>query len=260
MSEIIPFQFESHSLRVQTDEQGNPWFNANDVCAALEMANPRDALAKHVDEEDVAKRDTPTAGGVQPVNHLNESGLYALILGSNKPEAKRFKRWVTSEVLPSIRKTGRYHAPTVTPTSPMLEAKLRIGQAAIEWLRMSDTSKIRLLSDIAASENVPTPFLPSYVHEGLTRSLTALLREHGSKLSAIAANLALTDAGVLEELDRPSSKGGTKKFRSLTDKGLQYGRNETSPKNVRETQPMYYAAKFPELLAIIERHAKGGDE
>ena len=81
---------------------------ANDVCAALELVNPRKALADHVDPEDVTRRDVPTPGGMQAVNHVNESGLYALIFGSRKESAKRFKRWVTSEVLPAIRKDGYY--------------------------------------------------------------------------------------------------------------------------------------------------------
>lgn len=77
MQNITPFQFEAHQLRVITDDQGTPWFNAADVCAALELSNPRDALAKHVDSDDVAKRDTiDSLGRTQRANHVNESGLY----------------------------------------------------------------------------------------------------------------------------------------------------------------------------------------
>lgn len=102
------FNFGCAPIRAQIDTIGMPWFNANDVCEALYLMNPRDAIAKHVDSEDVAKRDTLTPGGNQLQNHINESGMYALIFGSTKPEAKSFKRWVTREVLPSIRKTGEY--------------------------------------------------------------------------------------------------------------------------------------------------------
>ena len=107
-NQLIPFDFEEHPVRVVLDEHGAPWFNAGDVCRVLGYANPRDAVATHVDPEDVGKRDTLTSGGVQQANYINESGLYALIFGSTKPEAKRFKRWVTGEVLPTIRKTGGY--------------------------------------------------------------------------------------------------------------------------------------------------------
>lgn len=134
MSAIIPFQFEAHAVRVQVDELGQPWFNATDVCAALEMGNPSQAIKSHVDAEDLQKLETLTAGGRQRQNHVNESGLYALILGSTKDAAKRFKRWVTNEVLPAIRKTGAYSAtPTMAalpaPTHDRVTAILLIGEA-----------------------------------------------------------------------------------------------------------------------------------
>ncbi len=134
MNTLIPFQFETHALRVQIDDAGQPWFNANDICAALELANPRDALAKHVDSDDVAKRDIiDSLGRVQLASFVNESGLYALILGSTKDAAKRFKRWVTSEVLPSIRKTGTYAVTPVAalpaPTQDRVSSLLLIGDA-----------------------------------------------------------------------------------------------------------------------------------
>ncbi|MBA4328492.1 MAG: hypothetical protein C0428_09720 [Polaromonas sp.] len=134
MSAIIPFQFEAHAVRVQVDELGLPWFNATDVCDALEMGNPSQAIKSHVDAEDLQKLETLTAGGRQRQNHVNESGLYALILGSTKDAAKRFKRWITSEVLPAIRKTGGYSAATTVaalpaPTHDRVTAILLIGEA-----------------------------------------------------------------------------------------------------------------------------------
>lgn len=88
-------------------KNGEPWFVAKDICAALEIANNRDALSRlDDDEKGVASTDTP--GGNQTVTIVSESGLYNLILGSRKPQAHAFKRWVTHEVIPSIRKTGGY--------------------------------------------------------------------------------------------------------------------------------------------------------
>ena len=110
MTKLAVFSFGNQEIRTVTDEHGEAWFVANEICAALELVNPHDALAKHVDQEDLAKRDTLTPGGLQKLNHVNESGLYALIFGSRKESAKRFKRWVTSEVLPAIRKKGYYAA------------------------------------------------------------------------------------------------------------------------------------------------------
>ena len=108
MTKLAVFSFGNQEIRTATDEHGEIWFVANDVCAALELGNPRQALETHVDAEDVQQMDTLTSGGKQLTNHVNESGLYALIFGSRKESAKRFKRWVTSEVLPAIRKNGHY--------------------------------------------------------------------------------------------------------------------------------------------------------
>ena len=115
MSIPASFSFESFSVRtLGTPEL--PLFVANDVCSALGFGNGRQAIASHVDPEDLIKSEIETNGGRQTVNCVNESGLYALIFGSKLESAKRFKRWVTSEVLPAIRKTGRYEAQeTITP-------------------------------------------------------------------------------------------------------------------------------------------------
>ena len=135
MSAIIPFQFEAHAVRVQVDDHGLPWFNASDVCDALEMVNPSHAIKSHVDADDLQKLEIIDAlGRPQRANYVNESGLYALILGSTKEAAKRFKRWVTSEVLPAIRKTGAYSATSTmaalpAPTHDRVSAILLIGEA-----------------------------------------------------------------------------------------------------------------------------------
>lgn len=102
----LTFTFSTQELRVVMRD-GEPWFVAADVCAALTIGNNRDALVRlDEDEKGVGSIDTP--GGAQQMTIVSESGLYSLVLGSRKPEAKRFKKWVTAEVLPSIRKTGRY--------------------------------------------------------------------------------------------------------------------------------------------------------
>ena len=110
-AEIVPFEHEDFGkLRVVSEGDGYPpRFVAKDVCDALGINNPRQALARlDADEKGVISSDTP--GGVQKLLTINEYGLYSLVLSSRKPEAKAFKRWVTHEVLPSIRKTGGYMA------------------------------------------------------------------------------------------------------------------------------------------------------
>lgn len=108
--QISVFNFNQNDVNIQlfNDE---PWFLASDICTILGYSNARDAIAKHVDIEDVAKRDGLSKDGKKRVmNWINESGLYALIFGSQLKEAIPFKRWVTSEVLPTIRRTGCYRA------------------------------------------------------------------------------------------------------------------------------------------------------
>jgi anti-repressor protein len=103
------FNFESTQVRTIIRD-GEPWFVASDICRILEISNNTDAL-KRIDEDDRTLVLIEGASNGLPVNAVNESGLYALILGSRKPDAKRFKKWVTSEVLPTIRKTGSYAVP-----------------------------------------------------------------------------------------------------------------------------------------------------
>src|SRR5574344_2958667 len=104
-SNIMNFNFEGNEVRTVTDEHGEAWFVAADVCCALEHTNPTKAVADHVDAGDKANFQLGLRGSAPTV--VNESGLYALIFGSRKEAAKRFKKWVTSEVLPAIRKNGR---------------------------------------------------------------------------------------------------------------------------------------------------------
>lgn len=103
------FLFGAARIRVTPDDLGNPWWYAAEVCAVLDIANPRDAMGRlDADEKSTV---ASTDGGPER-NIINESGLYTLILGSRKAEARVFKRWVTGTVLPSIRRTGQYTAPS----------------------------------------------------------------------------------------------------------------------------------------------------
>lgn len=110
MNQLKTFTFESQEVRTLL-VNGEPHFVANDVAKTLGYSNPRDALSKHVDKEDKGVAKCDTLGGKQNLTIINESGLYSLILSSKLPTAKKFKRWVTSEVLPAIRKHGGYLTP-----------------------------------------------------------------------------------------------------------------------------------------------------
>jgi prophage antirepressor-like protein len=139
---ITTFAFEGNPVRIM-GEDGDPWFVLADVCKVLEIAESHRAAAR-LDDDEKARHTVTTPGGDQEMTIINESGLYSLILTSRKPAAKRFKKWVTAEVLPSIRKTGGYGVSAVDLENPA-------------WLRcalLEYTEKVLTL-EAEANENRP---------------------------------------------------------------------------------------------------------
>jgi len=130
--QLMPFDYEGREIRVVKDDQGDPWFVAADVCAVLQLPETHKAVAR-LDDDEKDRNSIPTPGGSQSMTVVSESGLYNLVLGSRKAEAKRFKRWVTHEVLPAIRKTGSYAVPAMAalpaPTQDRVTSLLLIGEA-----------------------------------------------------------------------------------------------------------------------------------
>jgi prophage antirepressor-like protein len=134
MSNIVPFQFGDHEIRIQVDNTGNPWWVAKDVCEVLEVKQPTRAL-KRLDDDEKGVISIHTPGGIQDVLSVNEGGLYSLVLGSRKTEAKAFKRWVTHEVIPAIRKTGQYSiGQQAGPVLPERKAELLLIAQAKDLL------------------------------------------------------------------------------------------------------------------------------
>lgn len=252
MPNITLFQFDQTDIRILLDANGEPLFVAKDVAEALGYKDPTTAIKTHCRGVQELHPILDSLGREQNARVIREPDLYRLIAGSTLPSAEAFERKVFEEILPAIRKTGAYGATVAPGYVPPIE--VQIAEAAARMLRLSDTSKVRMLASICELKGVSPAFLPAYVDEDLTRALTQLLKDHGSPLSAKTANLALLDMGYLMELERKSSKGEIRKFKSLTESGLRYGRNETSPQNPRETQPLYYTNRFAELLERIEAH------
>lgn len=143
MSQLQLFTFaEAFPLRI-VDINGNPWFIAADVCTALGLVNTTRALER-LDSDEVTLIDIQGASNGLPVNAINESGLYNLILTSNKPQAKPFKKWVTSDVLPSIRKTGGYGVASLPNFNDP-------AAAAEAWaLQYRETKRLELQAEIDA--------------------------------------------------------------------------------------------------------------
>lgn len=133
MTAIVNFAFEEHLVRV-IERDGDPWFVGKDVCQVLSIRNHNDALSKlDEDEKGVASTDPLAAGGSQQALIVSEPGVYRLVFRSRKPEAERFKRWLAHEVLPAIRRTGRYAPAGSGPAAPVadMDAPLDARVAAV---------------------------------------------------------------------------------------------------------------------------------
>ena len=160
-SALLSYQFNDEPVRV-TMVDGEPWFIANDLCAVLDIRNPRDAVSALVDDE-AGVVITDTSGQRREMKIVSESGMYALIFRSRKPEAKRFRKWVTAEVLPSIRKTGRYELPGLEepPVQALDFDPIRLSAGA-NVVRLA----MRLYGPVAARRLWPQLGLPAVLPDG----------------------------------------------------------------------------------------------
>lgn len=139
--EIVKQLFEGMEVRA-TQRDGEFWFLASDVAKALDIVNPRQAVAR-LDEDEKGVISTDTLGGQQEATFISESGLYSLILGSRKPQAKPFKRWVTHDLLPTLRRTGFYSArePVITPAG-IARAYSRPASTIPVWIQHYDLKPV----------------------------------------------------------------------------------------------------------------------
>lgn len=245
-----------------------PWFVGNDIAIILGYKYPKDAIRDNVDEEDKCivqlsdiqdgeLNSLPDNMKGSKIVIINESGLYSLILRSEKPEAKRFKRWITSEVLPSIRKTGGYSIkkevkiPDVVEGEERVKSIMAVAKGLQELLKASDASVAAYINKGIEPMNLPPiEYVPS---KGVKFSATALLKQFGRKESINLFNARMEELGYLATKQRKStsSKSGFKNFKCLTEKGLEFGENMVSPHNEKETQPHYYENRFQELLDVL---------
>lgn len=208
MNELQIFNNNQFGEIRTTIKDGEPWFVASDVCRALEIANNRDALTRlEQDEKGVALTDTP--GGTQEVTIVNEPGLYALVLGSRKPEAKAFKRWVTHEVIPSIRKHGMYATPTT------IEQMIADPANAIKvFSALKQEQERRKELEATVEHNAPKVLFAEAVqasHDScLVGQLAKMIRQNGKPIGANRMFTWLRDNGWLckkgENWNMPTQK------------------------------------------------------
>lgn len=210
MGEIIPFDFEEHAVRVIMRDTV-PWFVAADICRVLEHSNPSMAISS-LDEDERAKHSLGRQG---ETNIISESGLYALVLTSRKETARRFRKWVTAEVLPAIRKTGRYeHGSLPQPES---EAVTGLGNCAVRdaelWLSMIREARLLAGTKVGRAMWARSPLPPLGQHfcsaaPPDTAARSACLQTlcattiQGQTLPSLASRAAEGDTAAADKLTR----------------------------------------------------------
>ena len=194
MSNIQIFNYNSVEVRtIQND--GEPWFVLKDVCNVLHIGNSRDVVAR-LDQDEKGVGQIDTLGGKQEMTIINESGLYNVILRSDKPEAKPFRKWVTSEVLPTIRRHGMYATPDTVEkmladpdtTIKLLETikQERAARLALEAQAEADKPKVIFADAVSASHT-----------SILVGDLAKLLRQNGVEIGQNRLFSFLREKGYL---------------------------------------------------------------
>lgn len=136
------------------------------------------------------------------------------------------------------------------PTPTRVRASIEWVKGVKDLLNLNDSSTLTMIKQIGDPLGLPTP---DYTQsKGVLKSAGELLKENGCEISAQVFNQKMIEKGYMVELTRPSSKGGVKKFKSITGEGLNYGENQVNPNNPKSTQPLYYEEKFFELLTLLE--------
>lgn len=176
MNDLMIFQSPEYGQIRTVDVDGEPWLVGKDVAQALGYKNPQEAIRTHVDPEDKGVSEILTPGGKQSVPIINESGLYSLVLSSKLPGAKKFRRWVTGEVLPSIRKRGGYIAGQETMSGEELMAKaLMVAQKTLE-------EREARISQLTVQNQIMQP-KADYFDALVDRNLLTNLRETAKQLN-----------------------------------------------------------------------------
>lgn len=211
MNEIQEFYFNGDAVRTLLRDN-EPYFVGKDVAEILGYSNPRDALSKHVDSDDKGVAKCDTLGGTQQTTIINESGLYSLILSSKLPDAKKFKHWVTSEVLPTIRKHGAYMtdakaAAIVTDKGSLAD----LLQQAAEQLKRKDIQIEQMKPKALFADAVSTSDTPILVGE-----LAKILHQNGVSMGQNRMFRWLRDNGYL------ISKKGTS-YNMPTQRAMELG-------------------------------------
>jgi prophage antirepressor-like protein len=265
-SEIISGGIVTEIRTIMQDNE--PWFVAKDVADVLGFTSDSAMSKALYDLEEDEKADLilnqVSSNGVsqnRKVKIVSESGLYSLIMRSRKPVAKPFQKWVTKDVLPSIRKTGSYSLNKENE----LEKNLIALKFAQENLAVSEEDRVKMARDLFESLGLQNQYLPTYVDGEPAFSLTHLLKKFGVKMSSQKVYLLLENENIIEKKSRKSSKkrivkdkkGNEKEenilktFWSIKDE--KFGKNSVNSHGTsRQTQILFYEKTFEELLQKLE--------
>lgn len=189
-AQVVPFTFQEHHPVRVTIISDEPWFCLSDVCAVLNVDRTSDLLRK-LDEKGVVKNPTLTQGGEQQLKFVNEPNMYRVIFRSNKPEAKAFQDWVFNEVLPAIRKTGRYEHPAPQPTLNAEQRKVirQLIDGIICCCRAHERANFAVNERLRLAHGLRTvaEMRPEHFEEAKTEleSLRALSEQHQNRMIAL---------------------------------------------------------------------------
>lgn len=218
MNELQIFNYEQNEIRTVMLEN-EPWWVAKDVCDILEHSNPRMAISG-LDDDEKGVSKVYTLGGEQEMAVVSEAGLYSLIIRSNKPEAKKFKRWVTHEILPTIRKHGMYAKDELFDNPDILISALQELKAERESKKLLerkielDRPKILFADAVEAS-----------VESILIRDLAKLLKKNGVDIGQQRLYEALRQRKYIEKHStKPTQKAVELKVLELKE-GVRFGKN-----------------------------------
>ena len=197
MSELQIFENPEFGTIRSVEVDGEPWLVGKDVAAALGYTDTSDALKRHVDDEDKLTRRFTDSGQSREMYIINESGLYSLILSSKLPSAKKFKRWVTGEVLPSIRKSGGYLAPAAAKALDDMTAAIQLLSEQMEEL----SGQVGELLDREDGESVALAALPEVRRPapGIA-ARRRWMRAVNEKLDLLSSKLGRSHASILHQV------------------------------------------------------------
>lgn len=207
--------------------------------------NECDAV-ENTDYEVLLKNERNPKGGRPSLEHIIQLDIAReMAMLERNDKGKQVRRYFIE--------VEKKHKEAKVQSKNFIEQGISIVKFIADDLNVNTASRLLMYENYCKDVGVPTGFLPKYEHNGSRemKALSTLLKEHDCKISAVKFNQKLLERGYLEERARPSGKGEIKKFKALTDSGLQYGENAVSPYNQKEVQPLYYTDRFAELYQKV---------